>query len=52
MWDNFRRAGIDDMNRPASVVIVGLGYVGLPLALAFSKVFPTTGFDVDTSRVD
>ena len=35
MWDNFRRAGIDDMNRPASVVIVGLGYVGLPLALAF-----------------
>jgi UDP-N-acetyl-D-galactosamine dehydrogenase len=40
------------MNEPASVVVIGLGYVGLPLALAFSKEFPTTGFDVDTSRVD
>lgn len=40
------------MNGSASVVVIGLGYVGLPLALAFSKEFPTTGFDVDTSRVE
>ena len=52
MWHNFRLAGIGGMNRPASVVIIGLGYVGLPLALAFSKAFPATGFDVDPSRVD
>ena len=39
------------MNRPASVVVIGLGYVGLPLALAFSKEFPTTGFDSDISRL-
>ena len=40
------------MNKPANLVVIGLGYVGLPLALAFSKEIPTTGFDVDTSRVD
>lgn len=39
------------MRNPGSVTVVGLGYVGLPLALAFSDVVPTTGFDVDSSRV-
>jgi UDP-N-acetyl-D-galactosamine dehydrogenase len=33
------------------ITIVGLGYVGLPLALAFAKKFPTVGFDIDTGRV-
>ena len=37
---------------PGNLVVIGLGYVGLPLALAFSKELPTTGFDVDASRVD
>ncbi|MDB5239921.1 MAG: wbgT [Spirosoma sp.] len=32
--------------------IIGLGYVGLPLALEFGRQYPTVGFDVDTSRVD
>lgn len=31
--------------------MIGLGYVGLPLALAFSKELPTIGFDIDTERV-
>lgn len=31
--------------------IIGLGYVGLPLALEFSKKFPTTGFDVNEARI-
>ena len=40
-------------NRQATVGILGLGYVGLPLALAFSKAgFPVLGFDVDNSKVD
>jgi len=40
-------------NRQATVGILGLGYVGLPLALAFSKAgFPVLGFDVDDSKVD
>lgn len=37
---------------PESVTIVGLGYVGLPLAVAFSRRLPVVGFDVDGKRVD
>lgn len=33
------------------VAVVGLGYVGLPLALAFSREFPCTGFDTDQRRI-
>jgi UDP-N-acetyl-D-galactosamine dehydrogenase len=33
------------------IVVVGLGYVGLPLAIALADHFDVTGFDVDTSRV-
>ncbi|MEL7187615.1 MAG: Vi polysaccharide biosynthesis UDP-N-acetylglucosamine C-6 dehydrogenase TviB, partial [Pseudomonadota bacterium] len=31
--------------------IIGLGYVGLPLAVEFGKKFPTVGFDVNEGRV-
>lgn len=34
-----------------TVAIVGLGYVGLPLAIEFSKCFSTIGFDLSASRV-
>lgn len=33
------------------LVIIGLGYVGLPLAVAFGETRPTIGFDIDTNRV-
>ena len=34
--------------KQAAVGIIGLGYVGLPLALAFAENgFSTTGFDID-----
>ena len=33
------------------VAVIGLGYVGLPLAAAFGKQFPTLGFDINTKRV-
>lgn len=32
--------------------VIGLGYVGLPLAVEFSKKFTTVGFDINSSRVD
>ena len=32
--------------------IIGLGYVGLPLAIAFSKKFEVIGFDIDKERVN
>ena len=31
--------------------IIGLGYVGLPLAVEFGKKYPTTGFDINAQRV-
>ena len=34
------------------VAVIGLGYVGLPLAAAFGRVFDTYGFDVNQRRVD
>lgn len=35
------------------VAVVGLGYVGLPVALAFARHFPgTVGFDIDRRRVE
>lgn len=34
------------------ITIIGLGYVGLPLAVEFAKYFPTVGFDIDLSRVN
>lgn len=37
--------------RLEKVVVVGLGYVGLPLASALAKSFPTVGLDVDESRI-
>ena len=33
------------------IVVVGLGYVGLPLAVALADHFPTVGFDIDRDRV-
>ena len=32
--------------------IIGLGYVGLPLAIEFSKIFPVIGFDIDKARIE
>jgi len=34
-----------------TVCVAGLGYVGLPLALAFSRHLPTIGFDVDAGKI-
>jgi len=34
------------------VAVIGLGYVGLPLALAFGRVMPTIGFEICQAKVD
>ena len=36
----------------ARIGIIGLGYVGLPLAVEFGRQFDTLGFDIDAARVD
>ena len=33
------------------IAVIGLGYVGLPLAVEFGKVFPTFGFDLSADKV-
>jgi UDP-N-acetyl-D-galactosamine dehydrogenase len=35
----------------ARIAVLGLGYVGLPLAVALGREFPTLGFDTDAARV-
>lgn len=39
-----------NLNR--SIAVVGLGYVGLPIAIAFGKLAPVIGFDVNRSKVE
>lgn len=34
------------------IAVIGLGYVGLPLAAALARHFPTVGIDIDQGRVD
>ena len=34
------------------VAVIGLGYVGLPLVVAFGKHFRTIGFDIAVSKVE
>lgn len=34
------------------IAIIGLGYVGLPLAVEFGKKYPTLGFDINAKRVE
>src|SRR6476620_11463673 len=34
------------------IAVIGLGYVGLPVALAFGRKLPTVGFDIRQRRVD
>lgn len=35
----------------ARIAIIGLGYVGLPLAVAFGAIYPVIGYDIDTNRI-
>lgn len=34
------------------IAIIGLGYVGLPLAVEFAKKYQTIGFDINPSRIE
>ena len=34
------------------ICVIGLGYVGLPLAIAFAKKFEVVGLDIDENRID
>ena len=40
------------MNTDKKITILGLGYVGLPLAVEFAKKFMVIGFDINEKRID
>ena len=42
---------MNDVIEKKHIVVVGLGYVGLPLAVALARSFQTWGLDVDTGRI-
>ena len=39
------------MEKQKKIAIIGLGYVGLPLAIAFSEFYQVCGFDVNSTRI-
>src|SRR5699024_232648 len=54
-----KQKGIDVMNiyekleaREESLSVIGLGYVGLPLAVEFAKKYNVIGFDVNQQKLD
>src|SRR6188474_2202284 len=43
---------MSDQKSSEKIAVIGLGYVGLPVALAFSRKFATVGFDINRRRID
>ncbi|WP_331582538.1 nucleotide sugar dehydrogenase [Puia sp.] len=42
----------DLLARKAKLAVIGLGYVGLPIALEFARKIPVIGFDINTKRIE
>ncbi len=40
------------LESPLNLAIIGLGYVGLPLAVEFGRIRPVVGFDINQKRID
>ena len=40
------------VNHDAKLAVIGLGYVGLPIALEFARKIKVVGFDINQTRVD
>ena len=38
--------------KETKIAIIGLGYVGLPLAVEFAKKYQVVGFDINTKRIN
>ena len=50
MTNDLRVTGTDRKSNPR-IAVIGLGYVGLPLAVALAKTYSVVGFDIDVTRV-
>jgi len=42
---------MSNLTDTTTIAVVGLGYVGLPLAVEFGKQYPTIGFDLDEAKI-
>ncbi len=42
----------DIINKKAKIGVIGLGYVGLPIALEFAKKVSVIGFDINAQRIE
>ena len=51
MGETHRVGGILKATFPSCIVVVGLGYTGLPLASAFGRLTRTIGYDIDILRI-
>jgi UDP-N-acetyl-D-galactosamine dehydrogenase len=40
------------LRKEAKLAVIGLGYVGLPIALEFAKQLSVIGFDINAGRVE
>src|SRR5690625_1130087 len=40
------------MSEEIKIAVIGQGYVGLPLAIAFAEHYPVWGYDIDVERVE
>ncbi len=40
------------INKEKKLAVIGLGYVGLPIALEFAKKISVIGFDINSKRVE
>jgi UDP-N-acetyl-D-galactosamine dehydrogenase len=43
--------GLKPLTKDTRISILGLGYVGLPLAFAFARQYPTVGYDINKNRI-
>ena len=39
------------IDKNIKIAVIGLGYVGLPLAVSFGKIYKTIGYDINKSRI-
>ena len=53
-WASYSGGGMSRQyrNQDIRVGVIGLGYVGLPIAIEMGRYFSTIGFDRDTKRID
>ena len=42
---------MNELSSNSKIAIIGLGYVGLPLAVEFSKIYNVIGFDINAMRI-